>query len=100
MSSIPTALNPDELGEAGREVYDEADQAALFQMAENAQALAKVQAKLLPEAHPDFDGETCVDCGDDIPGERLLMGRVKCVACQSALEARGKLYAGREETDG
>lgn len=87
----------DEFGEAGREVYDEADQAALFQMAENAQALAKVQAKILPEAYPGFDGATCVECGDDIPPERLSMGRVRCVACQSALEARSKLFASREE---
>ncbi len=78
------------------EVLDEGDQAALHQMNENQQALAKIQAKLAPESHPDFDGEHCIDCDKEIPEARLAMGRIRCVYCQEILENRSKLYAGKE----
>lgn len=37
-----------------------------------------------------WDGETCFDCGDDIPEERLEMGRVRCVPCQQVAEKKGR----------
>lgn len=79
------------------EVLDEADQASLIQMNENRQAIAKISAKLAPEKHPDFDGESCVDCGETIPAERLAIFKVRCVHCQRALEVKGKQYASRRE---
>lgn len=41
-----------------------------------------------PEAHPDFDGEHCVeeDCGIAIPEARLKLGRIRCIDCQSRRE--------------
>ncbi len=36
-----------------------------------------------------WDGETCFDCGGDIPEERIEMGRVRCVHCQSVAERKG-----------
>lgn len=75
------------------DVLDEGDQAAAFQMRENNLALAKVKAQLGPESHPDFDGESCVECGNEIPEGRLALGKVRCVHCQSKLENRGKYYA-------
>lgn len=47
----------------------------------------------MPETHPDFDGESCVSCGDTIPDERLAMGRVRCVVCQTKIELRNKQHA-------
>ena len=46
--------------------------------------------KAMPEQHPDFDGEHCVepDCGIRIPRERLLLGRVRCFGCQDLKERR------------
>ena len=44
------------------------------------------QQKVGRETHPDFDGKTCVDCGGDMPLTRLMMGRVRCVLCQGAIE--------------
>ena len=41
-----------------------------------------------PESHPDFDGETCVTCGDDIPVARLVLGKTRCVSCQTILESK------------
>lgn len=40
------------------------------------------------ESHPDFDGESCLTCGDLIPPARLAMGKIRCVACQSAREKK------------
>ena len=79
------------------EVYDEADQAAMIQMAENAKALAKVKARLAPEMHPNFDGKHCIECGDKIPKLRLEMAKIRCVHCQSALEVKSKLYAPKRD---
>lgn len=56
-------------------------------------AIAAARRATAPETHPGFDGETCVDCGNDIPKERLAMGRVRCVHCQTAREHRGKQHA-------
>lgn len=79
------------------DVLDEGDQASAFQMRENDMARARAAAAMAPETHPDFDGECCVDCGDDIPAERLAMHKVRCVICQGNLERKGKLYAPRAE---
>lgn len=73
------------------EVYDEAEIASSIEMGFLAQSLNAQRELIAPEKHPDFDGETCVSCGDDMPEERLKMGRVRCVYCQEALEKRNKL---------
>jgi len=59
--------------QADREVTDEA-------------ALKNVRARVQPESHPDFDGAHCVECGNDMPPERLAWGRVRCTPCQHVLE--------------
>lgn len=74
------------------EVYDEGEIASAIEMSFLAQSLNAQRELIRPETHPDFDGEACVDCGDDIPEERLKLGRVRCVYCQSALEKRNKLH--------
>jgi len=43
-----------------------------------------------PQYHPDFDGVTCVECGDDIPHERLAMSKVRCTSCQELIEMKQK----------
>ena len=55
------------------------------------EAIQAVRAKAL-EKHPDFDGCNCVDCGLDIPAERLKLGAYRCVPCQTDRERRSKLY--------
>ena len=52
----------------------------------NSEAVRRATGKSGPESHPDFDGETCVGCGDEISPIRLRMGRVRCVDCQARLE--------------
>lgn len=44
----------------------------------------------LRESHPEFDGATCLDCSDEMPVERLKLGRIRCVRCQTLLEKRRK----------
>jgi RNA polymerase-binding transcription factor DksA len=55
-------------------------------------ALAEQRAAAAPETHPDFDGTHCVECGDDIPSERLALKRVRCCPCQEQLEKARKQY--------
>lgn len=54
-------------------------------------ALAQQQARSGPESHPDFDGEHCIACDDEIPAARLALGKIRCVACQSRLEAQRRM---------
>ena len=75
------------------EVYDEGDLASAYERGFIQDALNRHKEKLAPETHPDFDGETCIDCGAEIPALRLSMGRIRCVDCQSKLEKIKKLYA-------
>lgn len=74
------------------EVYDEADIASALEMGFIAQALEAHKAKVAKETHPDFDGESCLDCGEEIPQLRLDMGRIRCVHCQEALERKNKMH--------
>jgi RNA polymerase-binding transcription factor DksA len=73
------------------EVYDEAEIASALEIGFIAHALEMHKAKVAPEKHPDFDGQHCVDCDDEIPELRLSMGRVRCVHCQEFLEKKSKL---------
>lgn len=59
---------------------EEAQRAAAQQRAQDAQRV---------ETHPGFDGEHCVECEEAIPAQRLRMGKVRCVECQTILE-RGR----------
>lgn len=69
-----------ELGDAAQRLNEEM----------NAQALRVIQARSAPETHPDFDGVHCVDMGEEIPPERLALGKVRCIDCQRVLERRSK----------
>ena len=73
------------------EVYDEGDIASALEFDFIASALEKHKAKTTPEKHPDFNGKNCIDCGDEIPEERLKMGKIRCVYCQEILEKKEKL---------
>ena len=55
-----------------------------------ADAERRARGKSAPERHPDFDGQHCVEehCGVDIPAARLVLGKVRCVDCQTLLEKR------------
>lgn len=62
-------------------------------------SLLNQSTKVLPEKHPDFDGEHCVDCEVEIPKERLAWGRIRCADCQEFKEKADAARArnGREE---
>jgi RNA polymerase-binding transcription factor DksA len=74
------------------DVRDDADIASALEMGFIAKALAEHKSKVAPETHPDFDGETCIDCGADIPEARLKLYKIRCVDCQHSLEVKSKLY--------
>jgi len=59
--------------------------AQLAAMPEHSRKLAN--GKLM---FPDFDHLHCYDCDEEIPHERLALGKVRCVTCQTLLERRAK----------
>jgi RNA polymerase-binding transcription factor DksA len=75
-----------------QDVHDEGDIASAIEMGFIAQALSRHKEKVAPEQHPDFDGENCLECGNEIPMVRLEMGKIRCVHCQEALELRNKMF--------
>lgn len=68
------------------------DKAALLQDSLNAQGIQAVQALMARESHPDFDGQSCVECLDLLPQVRRDLGRVRCVHCQAKKEQRAKYF--------
>lgn len=69
---------------------DENDRASMREMQFNAEALEKARKRAGPESHPDFDGKHCVECDEVIHKERIKLGKVRCVHCQSILEKRNR----------
>lgn len=79
-----------------REVRDEVDQAnELAQMeTDNHLYLARKRAKPEQEQRPDgsWPHPECVDCEGPIGEARLDMGRIRCIHCQTDLEALRKFW--------
>ena len=69
---------------------DPLDAANHFADMHNRRSEAAVRAKAAPEQVPNPDGSwptmTCIDCDEDLNPARLLMGRVRCIACQTCKE--------------
>lgn len=72
---------------------DPLDEASALSASITEQAIAEARRTVAKEFHPDFDGESCIDCGDTIPEARLLMGRIRCVRCQTLKERRAAQYS-------
>ncbi len=64
------------------------EQAGVFADSLVAEALAKNKTEQVRP--PDYDGH-CPTCGDEVPQERIAIGKYNCVPCQSAAEHKGKL---------
>lgn len=62
---------------------------------ERSRRIEESRRALAPERDDRFDGEHCIECPTRMPPERLAMGRIRCVKCQSELERRRKLFGGR-----
>lgn len=71
---------------------DPIDTAQDNQLNENERAIALQRHRMQPETHEDFDGKSCVECGDKIPKPRLEMGKVRCVICQTTIENHKKYF--------
>lgn len=79
---------------------DPIDEAAALAASLTDGAIAAARRANAPETHPDFDGESCIDCGDTIPELRLAMQKIRCVTCQSHVEHRQKQTARPTWTSG
>lgn len=63
----------DEIAEAEREI-----------------GLKNAREALAPQFDESFDGETCVDCPEKLPANRIADGRIRCTVCQSIVEKKKK----------
>ena len=59
-----------------------------------AESLRKQIGKSAAEWHPDFDGQHCIECNDDIAPARLALQRIRCYDCQTLLERRRRITTG------
>lgn len=71
---------------------DPLDEAASLAASLAEGGIAAARRANAPETHPDFDGESCLDCETPIPEKRLAMGKIRCVSCQELLERRAKQH--------
>jgi len=76
---------------------DEIDRAAAIANAHNEACVDSARMAMRPQQEPDEHGRypvtDCAECGEDIPVERLRLGRIYCVDCQDRMERRGRFYA-------
>lgn len=56
------------------------------------EALRQIRQAAQEQSHPDFDGKTCLDCANDIPNQRLALGKIRCVDCQELIERPSRLF--------
>ena len=69
-------------------VSDESDRASLLE--EKARIAAITAMRKEPKPPADWDKETCYECGEDLPEQRIVANRFLCVTCKSAQEKRMK----------
>ena len=72
-------------------VSDESDRASLIESQSNLDALEKTLRKI-EKAPADFDGVHCIDCGEEIPQERLKTGAFRDIFCQTKHEKQQRDY--------
>lgn len=69
---------------------DPLDAASHVQDLHNRRSEAAVRAKAAPEQVPNPDGSwpmtKCIDCDEELNAVRLMMGRIRCIACQTHKE--------------
>lgn len=88
---------PKPLEVASTEVISDDDLATLREMEITQEAIDRVRenAALLLKPPPDFDGESCVDCGLEIEDRRRALGYYTCIECARKNERMAKLYSHR-----
>lgn len=73
---------------------DNLDNAAELTQQVSDDAVALVRRAARPEQVQNADGSwpvTECECGEDIPPERLVMGKIRCVCCQTLLERERRI---------
>lgn len=77
-----------------RDFSDDIDKANELAQRMNDAAVADARVKARPEQEQNPDGSwpitECDDCGIDIEPGRILLGKIRCIACQEALEKHNR----------
>ena len=71
---------------------DEVDRASENEAILAEEGVARARMAAQPNPPKDWDGETCYECGNEMPKERLAMRWHQCVPCKSLIEKRSKGY--------
>lgn len=71
-------------------ISDESDRATSLEDNARLAAIAAIRKEEKPPK--DWDKETCYECGDYLPMQRIVDNRFLCVGCKSAQEKRMKGY--------
>lgn len=71
-------------------ISDESDRASSLEDNARLAAIAAIRKEEKPPK--DWDKETCYECGDYLPMQRIADNRFLCVGCKSAQEKRMKGY--------
>lgn len=71
---------------------DEVDRACSIEHALKEEGIKRVLASV-EKAPLDFDGATCVECGEDVHPVRLRHGFFRCTYCQNVIEKRKRNHA-------
>lgn len=74
------------------ELTDESDRASAIEAQFNEDALEEARRRTGPETSPDFDGQHCVDCGENIPAARLRLIKIRCIDCQTLKEKQTRFF--------
>lgn len=72
-------------------ISDESDRASKLEQVANEEGVARV-LRSIEKAPSDFDGKTCVDCGQEIPAARLATGAFRDIHCQQKAEFNRNTY--------
>ncbi|MGYP003409267945 len=69
-------------------ISDESDRATCLEDNARIAAIAAIRREEKPPT--DWDKETCYECGEDLPEQRIVANRFLCVTCKSVQEKRMK----------
>lgn len=71
-------------------ISDESDRATSLEDNARLAAIAAIRREETPPK--DWDKETCYECGEGLPEQRIVDNRFLCVGCKSVQEKRMKGY--------
>ena len=77
-------------------IADECDHASKIVLISTEESVKKV-LRGIEKPPPEFDGKHCIDCGHEIPEERLATGAFRDIHCQTKHEFKQRNHRSHYE---